>query len=154
MKAIYFDMDATIANLYSFPQWLDYLHAEDTTPYEQAEPMENVTQLVGILQKLIDAGVTVGIISWSAKGGSNEYSRRVKSAKMKWCKKYFGNIFQEFHVVKYGTPKYKVAKIKDAILVDDDIQVRSKWKGRTIDASNTAKMIAEVSKLAIDLMAA
>lgn len=37
-KAIYFDMDGTIANFYSVPNWLDYLIASDPTPYEVARP--------------------------------------------------------------------------------------------------------------------
>ena len=35
-NAIYFDMDGTIADLYGFDGWLDYLHAEDVKPYAEA----------------------------------------------------------------------------------------------------------------------
>ena len=35
-KAIYFDMDGTIANLYAVENWLDMLRAFNPTPYEQA----------------------------------------------------------------------------------------------------------------------
>ena len=37
-KAIVLDMDGTIASLYSVDGWLDYLIAEDATPYAVAEP--------------------------------------------------------------------------------------------------------------------
>ena len=36
---INFDMDGTIADLYGVENWLDYLIAEDTTPYTEAEPL-------------------------------------------------------------------------------------------------------------------
>ena len=39
MIRINFDLDGTIANLYDVPNWLDYLIAEDTTPYAIAKPL-------------------------------------------------------------------------------------------------------------------
>jgi hypothetical protein len=33
-KTLVFDMDGTIADFYGVTGWLDYLKAEDTTPYE------------------------------------------------------------------------------------------------------------------------
>ena len=33
IPAVYLDMDGTIANFYGVPGWLEYLQAEDTTPY-------------------------------------------------------------------------------------------------------------------------
>ena len=38
-KAIFWDMDGTIADLYNVPNWLDKLRAEDTSPYREAEPL-------------------------------------------------------------------------------------------------------------------
>ena len=38
-KAIYFDMDGTIADLYGVENWLDYLVAEQTKPYREAKPL-------------------------------------------------------------------------------------------------------------------
>ena len=36
---IYLDMDGTIADLYGVEDWLKKLRAEDSSPYEEAEPM-------------------------------------------------------------------------------------------------------------------
>ena len=135
MKALYFDMDATICALYDYPNWLELLHEENTEPYEKALPCVNVEELNKVLNDFIAAGVTIGVISWSAMGGSKEYNRRTRKAKKDWCDIYFPNIFSEFHVVKYGTPKHHVRNIKESILVDDNAEVRQAWKGNTVDAT-------------------
>lgn len=135
MQAIYFDMDGTIADLYGYENWLSMLQAEDTTPYEDCSCLVDFVELRDVLNKFIAAGVTIGVISWSAMGGSKEYNRRTRKAKKDWCDVYFPNIFSEFHVIKYDTPKHHVRKIKDSILVDDNAEVRRAWKGETIDAT-------------------
>lgn len=149
MAAIYFDMDGTIADLYGVDGWLEYLRNEDTTPYDCAIPLIDVPYFNMLLTQLKNLGYTLGIISWSAKNGTKEYNKAVRASKLKWIKKYFGNIFDEFHVVKYGTPKHQVANIKDSIIVDDDYRVRNAWKnGETIDATNCGKMMNTLAQLA------
>lgn len=135
MKAIYFDLDGTLAALYDYPNWLEMLHAENTEPYEKCGCLVDFVELRNVLNDFIAAGVTIGVISWSAMGGSKEYNRRTRKAKIEWCEKYFPNVFTEYHVVKYGTPKHHVRKIKDSILVDDNADVRQTWKGDTVDAT-------------------
>lgn len=135
MKAIYFDMDGTIADLYGYEGWLDMLHNEDTEPYEKCGVLVDVEKLHKILTDFLNAGITLGIISWGAMNGSREYCKRTRKAKIAWCEKYFPNIFTEYHVVKYGTPKHHVRNIKDSILVDDNAEVREAWQGETIDAN-------------------
>lgn len=145
MKAIYFDMDGTIADLYNYDNWLEMLRAEDTTPYEKCGVLVDIKELRRVLDDYINAGVTLGIISWGAMGGSREYCKRTRKAKIAWCEKYFPNVFTEYHVVKYGTPKHHVRKIKDSILVDDNADVRNAWKGETIDATkNIIKLLSEL----------
>lgn len=135
MKAIYFDMDGTIADLYGYENWLEMLHAEDTKPYEECSVLVNIEELRQVLNEFIKMGITIGIISWGAMNGSREYCKRTRKAKIAWCEKYFPNVFTEYHVVKYGTPKHYVRKIKDSILVDDNEDVRNAWRGETIDAT-------------------
>ena len=135
MKAIYFDMDATICSLFDYPNWLELLHAEDATPYEKCAPMYDMEKLNNLLLEFVSLGVTIGIISWSAMNGSKDYNKRVRKAKKEWCNRYGLNAISEFHVVKYSTPKHQVAKIKDSILIDDDDNNLTTWKnGGTIDA--------------------
>lgn len=146
-EAIYFDMDGTIANLYGFENWLPLLRAEDTTPYEKCDTLVNVTELKEVLNEFVLLGVKIGIISWGAMGGSREYCKRTRKAKKDWCEKYFPGVFQEFHVVKYGTPKHHTRKIKNSVLVDDNAEVRQAWKGQTIDASDPAHTIKYLRQL-------
>jgi len=153
VKAIYWDMDGTIANLYEYKNWLDMLNAEDVTPYADCEPLVNMNELNNILCEFTALGITIGIISWGAMNGSNEYTRATKKAKKAWYEKYLTCI-TEFHVVKYGTPKHVTAKIKDSILVDDNADVRKAWKnGATIDASNSEEMMENLRQL-LDTMKA
>ena len=145
MKAIYFDMDGTIADLYGYEGWLEMLQAENTEPYEKCGCLVDFVELRNVLNGFIAAGVMIGVISWSAMGGSKEYNRRTRRAKKNWCDEFFADIFTEFHVVKYGTPKHRVAKEKDSILVDDNAEVRQAWKGETIDANeNIISLLKEL----------
>lgn len=147
MQAIYFDLDGTIANLYDVEGWENKLRAEDASPYADASPLVDMVRLAAIIAKLRSAGVTVGVISWGAMGGTAEYTRRVKHVKMAWCK-YWGLTFDEFHVIKYGTPKHRVAKYKRSILVDDNSEVRQTWTlGATVDASDSSRMMEQLEKI-------
>lgn len=134
MQAVYFDMDGTIADLYSVPNWLECLQSEDVTPYLEAKPLCNMKDLENLLASFKALGVTVGVVSWAAGCGSEQYRKDVKQAKMKWLLENCPSLLEEFHVVKYGTPKKKPCKIKNAILVDDNDDVRKQWRGETIDA--------------------
>lgn len=154
MKALYFDLDATLCGLYDYPNWLELLHEENTEPYEKAAPLVNMSELNNILSEFVANGVVVGVISWGAMNGSNEYTRRTKKAKVNWCEQYV-SCFTEYHVVKYGTAKHTVAKIKDSILVDDNADVRKAWKnGATIDASNSEEMMKNLRQLLDTIKAA
>lgn len=155
---IYFDMDGTIASLYDVPQWLDKLHAEDANPYLDAHVMH--PDLATILEMLKTAGATLGIISWSAMGGSREYNKLVRKTKKQWLERHFKGLFSEFHVIKYGTPKSKAVKRSNAILVDDNARARTSWENSkicnaampTIDASDTLTMMNALGSL-IETMA-
>ena len=82
MKSIYFDMDGTIANLYAVLNWLPMLRAEDTTPYTLAKPLIKMNILARLLNALKKDGWTIGVVSWTAKNGTEEYNERVAKAKI------------------------------------------------------------------------
>ena len=148
MQAIYFDLDGTIADLYNYDNWLGLLREENTEPYENCNCLVDFVELREVLNDFIARGVTIGVISWGAMGGSREYCRRTRKAKKDWCDRYFPNVFSEFHVVKYDTPKHYVRKIKDSILVDDNAEVRQAWKGETIDATqDIVELLRELLKV-------
>jgi len=127
-KIIYFDMDGTIADLYGVKGWLEAINAEDATPYKVAEPLP----AIALAKEFEEKGYEIGVITWLAKGATKEYNKVVRKVKRDWIAK---NLPQatEIHIVKYGTPKYKVAKNKNGILVDDEEPNRKAWKGIAIN---------------------
>ena len=76
-KAIYFDMDGTIANLYGVNNWLDMLRAYDSTPYEIAKPLVNMNSLARLLNNLQAKGYKIGIVSWLSKIPNSDYDGRL-----------------------------------------------------------------------------
>lgn len=132
---ICFDLDGTIANLYSVPNWLEKLRAEDATPYLEAKPMWNMKELNETLVLLQKMGWEIQIITWLSKDSSPEYKTAVREAKMEWLTKY-GFVFDHFHGVQYGRTKADSVRVsaKYAILIDDNEKVRNGWSlGDTID---------------------
>lgn len=127
-KAIYFDMDGTLANLYGVDNWLEKLEGGDTSPYKEAEVMLNMQALAHRLNRLQKHGFTIGVISWLSKSGSNTYNKEVAKVKAEWLEKHLASVkFDEIHLVKFGKRKSRVAKIKDGILFDDNVNVRKDW---------------------------
>ena len=140
MKMICFDMDGTIADLYSVPNWLKKLMNEDATPYEEAAPMWDMKALREVLLQLIDKGYEIRVISWLAKNSSKEYKAATRKAKKAWLEKY-NFPAGKCHFVAYGTTKADCIRriLEDpAILVDDNQKVRNGWHmGKTIDPTTT-----------------
>lgn len=135
MKAIYFDMDGTLADMFNYPDWLRYLRAEDVRPYRDCDPIVNLGKLVPILEQLRSMGVHVGVISWLAKGSSISYAKATRAAKMEWLQNHIHFEFDSIKICRYGAPKHNYA-MDDSILVDDNPFCLSAWtKGRTLDAS-------------------
>ena len=145
-KAIYFDMDGTIANLYGVDGWLDMLIAKDETPYAVAEPMVRLSSLARILNRLQKNGFTIGVVSWLAKNSTNEYDERVANAKKEWLAKHLRSVqFDEIHIVEYGTPKQNIVNYPNGILFDDEKGNRDNWIGTAYDVNDiigTLKAIA------------
>lgn len=145
-KAIYFDMDGTIADLYGVEGWLDDLCAERTKPYREAKPLVNMRQLGKLLNELQAQGWTIGIISWLSKSGSDEYGDRVAKTKEKWLAKHLGSVhFDEIKIAKYGTPKQFLADHAFGILFDDERQNRDNWLGEAYDAHNILQVLTAIA---------
>lgn len=101
--------------------------------YYDGKPCVNMNELNALLQNFIELGVTIGVISWCSKGGSYNYNSRTRAVKKLWLRENLPCV-SEIHIVKYGTPKQKIAHLQNSVLVDDNIQVRKEWQGKTIDA--------------------
>lgn len=151
MNAIYFDMDGTIADLYGVTDWLPKLQASDISPYVEAAPLVDMVELNAMMEKFAAIGFVVGVISWSAMNGSKEYNKQTRAAKKAWIDRHFPSV-SEFHVVKYGTSKHTVAKVRGSVLIDDNAEVRTAWEhyteeNTTIDATNSEEMMEKLQKL-------
>lgn len=141
-KAIWFDMDGTIANLYGIDKWLECILKEQTKPYREAKPLVNMRILGRELNRIQKLGYTVGIITWLAKGATEEYNEKVAKAKTKWLKKHLGKVrFDKIQIVKYGTPKYELGK---GILFDDEMPNREKWIGKAYDEKNIINILKAI----------
>lgn len=137
IKAIYFDMDGTIANLYSDPNWLAKLTAHDVTPYENAPPMLNMSLLARYIHRVQKKGIQVGIVSWLSKTSTAIYDIEVTNAKIKWLTKHLPSvIFDEVRIVAYGTPKATAVEFADeGILFDDELANRLEWGANAFEPS-------------------
>ena len=146
-RTIVFDMDGTIADFYGVNGWLDYLIAEDTTPYEVARPLYDMVALAELLMALKNKGWRVVVTTWLAKGGTKEYNDRTRKAKLEWLAKY-NFPYDEIHLVKYGTTKANCTRKIGGfqVLVDDNEKVRKGWNlGATINANYN--IVKEIEKL-------
>lgn len=125
-KALIFDMDGTIADLYGVEGWLEMLRAEDATPYKVAKPMYDMDTLNVILDIFHKMGYRIVVVSWGAMDATREYNKAVKRAKLDWLNSH-GFPYDEVHVVKYGTPKQNFIKDNLSILIDDNDEVRASF---------------------------
>ena len=143
-KEIWFDMDGTIADLYGVEGWLDMLLNENARPYEIAKPLVNMRELAKVLNRLIEKGWEIGVISWLAKNGTKDYNKKVANAKMKWLAKHLKSVrFAKIDIVEYGTPKQIN---RNGILFDDEKQNRENWLGIAYNVENIIQVLRELEK--------
>ena len=133
VEAIYFDLDGTLANLYGVKNWEEKLNSNNSTPYKFASPLVDMAELNDILEQFAMCGVTIGIISWLAMNSTPDYDKQVRKEKKLWIQQFVPTA-TEIHLIKYGTPKQHVCKVKqNAILVDDSEDNCKAWnRGTTI----------------------
>lgn len=142
MNTIFFDMDGTIADLYGVEGWLDMLTTYNTFPYEVAKPLIKLNTLARVLNRLQKNGYRIGVISWLAKNGTEDYNHRVAYAKREWLKRHMPSVnFDEINIIAYGTPKENFLHTNEDILFDDELKNRENWKGRAFDVDNIINVL-------------
>lgn len=141
-KAIYFDMDGTIANLYAVEGWLPMLRAYDPTPYANAEPMVRMATLARLLNRLQSEGYTIGVVSWLSKEPEPAYDEAVRVAKREWLARHLPSVrWDEIHIVSYGVCKATVVAHADGILFDDEERNRKEWRGTAYGVDNIINIL-------------
>ena len=141
-KAIYFDMDGTIANFYGVENWLDYLIASDPTPYKVARPLLNMSHLARLLNQLQREGWHIGIVSWLSKTSTMEFDVATTQAKMAWLNHHLPSVhWDEYNFLAYGTPKHERVMFADGILFDDETPNRINWTGTAYDVQNIIEIL-------------
>ena len=143
-KAIYFDMDGTLAGLFYVKNFKTMLDNKDATPYLQARPLYNVNAMNEQIERLKKLGYVIGIISYVDNG---DFAKVARKAKREWLKKNFA-LADEIHIVqKRNANKSRYANIHNAILVDDAKANRQAWQwGETINAYR-ADLVNELKKI-------
>lgn len=117
-REIIFDMDGTIADLYSVKDWLPKLRTENPEPYIAAKPLYDMDTLNCIVSMLKDSGYLIKVVSWGSLNSSSDFLEKTKIAKEKWLEKYKFPA-DEVYIIPYGESKNDYANI-DSILVDDN----------------------------------
>lgn len=137
-QTIYFDLDGTLYDLYGQDGWLERITtlADPTAYANDAATMLDMDALHAALR-----GRRVGVITWLARNATPEYAKATRRVKREWIRKHLPEA-TEIHIVKYGTPKHRIAK-SDGILVDDDATVRAAWnRGMAIHPSEFIERFA------------
>ena len=138
-KAIWFDMDGTIADLYGVDEWLPKLRAYDPTPYAMAKPLVRMASLARVLNRLQKQGYQIGIVSWLSKTSTAEYDEAVAMAKREWLKKHLASVkFDHIDIIAHGTPKQAG---RSGILFDDEAKNRTEWNGEAYDEKNIIEIL-------------
>lgn len=138
LDRICLDMDGTIADLYNYENWRDYLDDKSVAPYLNCQPIGNIDKTALLLKLLREKGIKIHVITWLAKQrhADKEYDEQVINAKKAWLAEY-GIPYDEFTALKYGKPKHKSIRCKKgerAIIIDDNYSICKHWKhGRAIN---------------------
>lgn len=137
------DMDGTIADLYSRPDWLDRLRRYDPAPYAEARPLVNLSLLARLLHRAQAKGYRLAVISWLSKESTPDYDEAVTCAKQEWLARHLPSVqWDEIRIVRYGTPKHSLGI--EGFLVDDEARNRDAWGEGAVDAADIMQFLKEI----------
>ena len=139
IREINFDMDGTLVDFYGVDGWLKYLMNKDAYPYENAQPLLNLSALARQLNKLQRNGYRINIISWLAKNSSADFDEKVTEAKKKWLKKHLPSVkWDRITIVAYGVNK---ATLGCGVLFDYEEPNRNTWGDGAYDVHNILEIL-------------
>lgn len=139
IREINFDMDGTLVDFYGVDGWLNYLMNKDAYPYENAQPLLNLSALARQLNKLQRNGYKINIISWLAKNSSADFDEKVTEAKKKWLRKHLPSVkWDRITIVSYGVNK---ATLGRGVLFDDEEPNRNTWGDGAYDVHNILEIL-------------
>lgn len=124
MKKIYLDMDGTIADLYSEPNWLSDLRNEKSNLFLNLKTLISQNELFELYP---ENEYNIVILSMTPKGASREYCEQVIEEKNQWLDIHFPKLTKRIYK-KYGYNK-NLKNSKNAILIDDNETIRNNYKG-------------------------
>lgn len=128
---IFFDMDGTVFDLYGKSNWLELLRTETSGAFNGGFILgeKHYADFVAIINKLLDLGVQMAIITWLPMQASPEYEEVCRAEKLEWVKKYMPFV-TEFNCVSYGIPKQNCIQKRASkmYLIDDNAEVRETWQ--------------------------
>ena len=126
MTRIWFDMDGTLADFYGVAGWLESIKANDTRPYAVAKGLGNLANIARLLNAVQRKGYEIGIISWTARNGSDDYNKAVETVKREWLARHLPSVkWNTIKVVAYGTDKKTATG--GGVLFDDEEPNRKAW---------------------------
>lgn len=131
-NAILLDMDGTISDTYSVPNWLDQLRNESTLPFEVARPLVSESTLLSLFE-----GENIVICTMLPKGVAlgTPYADACQRAKQQWLERYFPSLQNTVLFMEYGDNKSLGEFSKNCLLVDDSVIIRDNFNGYTLNAA-------------------
>lgn len=128
VKAVYFDMDGVLCDLYGVHNWRNLITRGDVTPYVKAGSLVNPGELYKVVTALQERGLHVGVLTWGAKGSNKRFLKETKQAKLAWLARTYRVVWNSVKVMPYGMDKSKYA-MADSVLIDDSPINRARWNG-------------------------
>lgn len=133
-KAIWFDMDGTIYNLYKIDGWLEKLRAGDMSVFSHhGAGRRSLRRIRELAVALREHGWQVGIITWAPMGitAQDPIFCDCRNTKYNWVRDNCPELMGCFFCLEYGTPKASaIANLgyTTNVLVDDNKLVRAQWR--------------------------
>lgn len=130
-NAVLLDMDGTISDTYSVPNWLESLRAESTLPFEIALPLINESTLFSLFE-----GENIVICTMLPKGVQlgTPYADACQRAKRQWLGRYFPSLTSAIFM-EYGEDKSLGDFSKNCLLIDDSPIIRDNFNGYALNAA-------------------